>query len=197
VVAPHLGKGSSYVSFGKTLEVPRHYHADLANWSRLALMRSNKTLAELKKLAFMARDPAPLERLIAFVEREQAYPLYKAIADAKIALSSAPETTLVFEAGDETIARRVTRADFERWISPDLDRIGHAVDEALADAKLGAREVDRVFLTGGTSYVPAVRRLFEARFAPDRIETGDQLVSIAYGLALIGAEDDPTPWLAA
>ena len=44
-------------------------------------------------------------------------------------------------------------------------------------------DIDRVFLTGGTSFVPAVRRLFEQRFARDRIESGDELLSIANGLA--------------
>jgi hypothetical chaperone protein len=53
-----------------------------------------------------------------------------------------------------------------------------------------------VFLTGGTSYVPSVRRLFEGRFGPERIDTGDRLVSIAKGLALIGASKDMAHWAA-
>jgi hypothetical chaperone protein len=57
-----------------------------------------------------------------------------------------------------------------------------------------AGEIDKVFLTGGTSFVPAVRRLFEQRFAPDRIESGDELLSIANGLALIGEQADIDDW---
>lgn len=49
---------------------------------------------------------------------------------------------------------------------------------------------------GGTSFVPAVRAQFEARFGAEKIETGDQLVSIAYGLALIAKEDDISRWAA-
>jgi hypothetical chaperone protein len=44
--------------------------------------------------------------------------------------------------------------------------------------------VDRVFLTGGSSFVPAVRRIFETRFGPERLRSGDELVSVARGLAL-------------
>jgi hypothetical chaperone protein len=51
-----------------------------------------------------------------------------------------------------------------------------------------------VFLTGGTSFVPAVRKIFENRFDPDRIESGGELLSIAHGLALIGARDDIANW---
>ena len=57
-------------------------------------------------------------------------------------------------------------------------------------------EIDRVFLTGGSSFVPAVRRQFEARFGAEKIETGDQLVSIAYGLALIAQEEQVERWAA-
>ena len=49
-------------------------------------------------------------------------------------------------------------------------------------------------LTGGTSFVPAVRRLFADRFGADKIEAGDELVSIANGLALIGERDDIDQW---
>jgi hypothetical chaperone protein len=48
--------------------------------------------------------------------------------------------------------------------------------------------VDRVFLTGGSSLVPAVRRIFEERFPEGRIRTGDEFTSVASGLALCAAE---------
>ena len=50
LVLPMLGRGSSYRSFGKTLPVPGGYFTDFADWSRLALMRNRRTLAELEKL---------------------------------------------------------------------------------------------------------------------------------------------------
>jgi hypothetical chaperone protein len=52
--------------------------------------------------------------------------------------------------------------------------------------RLGATRVDRVFLTGGTSFVPAVRRIFEERFGAERIESGNEFTSIAHGLSLGG-----------
>ena len=67
---------------------------------------------------------------------------------------------------------------------------------ALADAGLAPGEVDRIFLTGGSSLVPAVRDIFHRRFASDRIETGAELESIASGLALIGREPDVSRWTA-
>ena len=54
--------------------------------------------------------------------------------------------------------------------------------------------VDRVFLTGGSSFVPAVREIFLRRFGADKIETGGEFESIASGLALIGREADLDLW---
>jgi len=51
-----------------------------------------------------------------------------------------------------------------------------------------------VFLTGGSSFVPAVRRLFVERFGEGRIDSGAELESIASGLSLIGGEQDLGPW---
>ena len=69
-----------------------------------------------------------------------------------------------------------------------------SVDEALARADLRPQDVDRVFLTGGSSFVPAVRRLFVERFGPTKLEGGGELVSIASGLAYMGAERDLDQW---
>jgi hypothetical chaperone protein len=45
-----------------------------------------------------------------------------------------------------------------------------------------------VFLTGGSSLVPAVRALFADRFGEERIRSGDELTSVASGLALRARE---------
>lgn len=63
----------------------------------------------------------------------------------------------------------------------------------LADARLKPEEVEKVFLAGGTSFVPAVRRLFEERFGTERLIAADQFESITNGLALIGANPTAKP----
>ena len=88
----------------------------------------------------------------------------------------------------------VGRADFERWIAPEIAEIAAAVDRALAMA--GTPRIDRVFLTGGSSLIPCIGQLFADRFGADRIATGGELTSIAHGLALIGQLDDLRAWAA-
>ena len=76
----------------------------------------------------------------------------------------------------------------------ELGTIEEALDEILVKTRTLPGTIDKVFLTGGTSFVPAVRRIFESRFDRDRIESGGELLPIAHGLALIGARDDIENW---
>ncbi|WP_271299251.1 Hsp70 family protein [Sphingomonas sp. CV7422] len=194
LVLPLLGKGGSYRSFDKILEIPAGYFADFADWSRLALMRNRRTLAELDKLRRAALDPDAIGRMIAVIEQELGYHLYDAIGAVKRALSSAEQARFTFEGAGLRIAAEVTRDAFETWIAPDIARIDAAVDEALSRAGVAAAAIDRAFLTGGTSLTPRIRRLFAERFGAARIATGGELTSIAHGLALIGLQDDIAAW---
>jgi len=194
LVLPLLGKGSSYRSFDKELEIPGGYFADFADWSRLALMRNRRTLEELRKLQRNAIDPAPIGRMIALIEHEQGYPLYEAVGTLKRALSHADHAALNFTGGGVDISVEVRRADFERWIADDLRLIEETMDVALARAGIAAEQIDRVFLTGGSSLIPLIRAMFDRRFGADRIATGGELTSIAHGLALIGDEPSLAEW---
>lgn len=194
LVLPLLGKGSSYRSFDKVLEIPRGYFTDFADWSRLALMRNRRTLAELDKLRRSALDPDAVGRMIAVIEEEQGFRLYDAVGRVKRDLSAAESAGFRFAGGGLSIEAEVTRAQFEAWIAPDVVRIEAAVDAALAAAAVPPTAIDRVFLTGGTSLTPRVRRLFTERFGEEKIASGGELTSIAHGLALIGEQEDVAAW---
>ncbi|MBU0556198.1 MAG: Hsp70 family protein [Alphaproteobacteria bacterium] len=196
LVLPMLGKGGTYRSFDKLLEIPRSHFADFADWSRLALMRNRRTMEELARLKRAAVDPAAIGRMIAIIERELGYALYDAVGQLKRALSSEEAAHFHFESEDLVIDADVTRGEFERWIAPDVARIEATVDQAMHDAGLGLDAIDRVFLTGGSSLIPSIRAIFERRFGESRLATGGELTSIAHGLALIGTEENPTEWAA-
>lgn len=196
LVLPLLGKGGSYRSFDKLLEIPPNYFADIVDWSRLALMRNRRTLDDLDRLRRVAVDPQAIARMIAIIDNELGFPLSAAVGRLKRELSSADHAEFHFAEGGLQIDRTVTRSEFEQWIASDVTRITETVDRALVNAGVTDAAIDRVFLTGGTSLVPAVRAIFAGRFGEDRIESGSELTSIAHGLALIAAEDDPSPWTA-
>lgn len=194
LVMPLLGMGGSYRSFDKILEIPRGYFSDFADWSRLALMRNRKTLADLEKLRRSALDPNAIGRMIAIIEDELGFRLHEAVGQVKRELSTAEAACFRFSGAGLTIEADVTRAAFESWIAPDIAHIEAAIGRALAMAGTATGAIDRVFLTGGSSLIPRIKRLFVDRFGAERIATGGELTSIAHGLALIGQQNDLCAW---
>lgn len=194
VVSPRLGKGTNYRSFAKTLTIPNGYYANFARWNQLAMMKTNGDLREIIELQRAAVDPKPLGKLIDLIENDLGFALYRAVSSAKVALSSADRATFRFHEGSLQIEETITRSEFENWIADDVKHIAETVEQALKRAALTADQIDKVFLTGGTSFIPAIWRLFGERFGADKLTTGDQFESIAYGLALIGRAEDPSAW---
>lgn len=187
LISPMLGKGDSYRVMGKPLPVPPEYYSSFARWHLVSLMRAPRTLRAIAEVARTADHPERLRHLITLIEDGLGYALYQAVSSAKAALSQADSTVLRFAHKNFAIERTITRADFESWIAGDLARLAATVDQALATAGVAPQSVDRVFLTGGTAFVPAVRRLFADRFGVGKLTGGGEFVSVAEGLALMGA----------
>lgn len=196
IVSPQIGKGSFFKSFDKVLEVPSSYYANFGRWNQLSIFKTSREFAELKKLVRTSLEPEKLETFVDLVEHDEGYPLYQAVSATKMALSSDEEAEFNFPPLGAAGRRIIRRADFEHWIADDLARIEGALNDVLEKTGTAAGEIDKVFLTGGTSFVPAVRRIFTERFDRGRIESGGELLSIAHGLALIGERDDISQWTA-
>ena len=187
-ISPLLGKGDTYKVMGKDLPVPPEYFSGFARWHRLSLMRAPRTLRDIGAVAATSVHPERLRNLMRLIEDEMGYELYQAVSTVKAELSRSDAAMLRFSHGDFAVDRRITRTEFETWIAGDLRRIAATVDQALANAGVQASAIDRVFLTGGTSFVPAVRALFEDRFSAAAVSGGGEFVSVAEGLALIGRD---------
>jgi len=196
LVAPEIGRGSKFKSFDKVLDVPSNYYTSFSRWNQLSIFKGSKEFADLKSLVRSALEPEKLEMFVDLVEHDEGYPLYQAVSATKMALSVADEAEFNFSPLGSAGRKTVRRADFEGWIADDIARIEGALDEVLAQTQTAPSAVDKVFLTGGTSFVPAVRDIFTRRFDGDRIETGGELLSIAHGLSLIGESGDMSRWAA-
>ena len=66
----------------------------------------------------------------------------------------------------------------------EVEEIAGCMEGLLDACSVEPGDVDRVFMTGGSSFVPAVRRIFERRFGGEKLRGGGELVSVASGLSL-------------
>jgi hypothetical chaperone protein len=198
LVSPALGSDSFERSFAQAADrpaniipaVPAWIYANLERWHYLSFLKTRNVAEILKSARARAQEPEKIEALINLIEEDLGYQLHQAVQRLKVELSHHESAEFRFRDGSMDIVATVGRADFEGWIADDLQSIERCVDGLLVASKIAPREVDRVFLTGGTSFVPAVRRIFESRFTASRVRTGNEFTSVARGLALRAAEVD-------
>jgi hypothetical chaperone protein len=184
IIAPALGKGSRYVvEMGGEAPVPAWIYNSLRRWHHLSLLKSAETSRLLERVAAGARDPDAIARLIHVVDDDLGLPLHGSVEAAKVALSHDAAAPFRFARPGVAISAHLPRAAFDAWIADELAAIDTAIDQALDRAGVTAAAVDRVFATGGSSLVPAVRGRLAARFGADRIVGGEELTSVAAGLA--------------
>jgi molecular chaperone DnaK len=101
----------------------------------------------------LRQDPQALQRL------------YEAAERAKVELSSATTTQISLPfitadaAGPKHLNLPLTRAKFEQLVEDLIERTRGPVQQALADAKLTADDIDEVILVGGSTRMPGVQDL--------------------------------------
>src|SRR6266849_596000 len=104
---------------------------------------------------------------------ELAQELRKELTAIKHQLSDSETTTVKFPlpggvgsapAGGVYV-RKITRAEYEAWIRPIVDRTMGPVKMALADARLKPGEMAEVVLVGGSTRIPLVQRTVEEYFS--------------------------------
>jgi molecular chaperone DnaK len=91
--------------------------------------------------------------------------LFEAAEKAKVELSSVTQTTISLPfitadaSGPKHLNTTLMRSTFEQLISDLLERTMGPVQQAMADAKVTASDIDEVILVGGSTRVPAVQSL--------------------------------------
>jgi molecular chaperone DnaK len=117
----------------------------------------------------------------------------EAAEKAKIELSSTVSTdiNLPFITADNTgpkhLTMTITRAKLDDLVGPIIDRCRQPMEQALSDAKLTAKDVDRIIMVGGPTRMPIVVKFVED-FVGKKIERGvDPMECVALGAAVQAA----------
>ncbi len=184
LVAPALGAGSQMRSLDKVLTVPGWVYSKLERWHYLSLLKARDTMEMLRGVQGHALEPEKIKALIHLIKEDLGFRLHRAVQAVKCELSYHPSATFKFSDGGVDIETTLERSVFEGWIAEELEKIEMCVDSLLSCSGAQRDDVDAVFLTGGSSFVPAVRRIFESRFGRKKLRSGNEFTSVAHGLAL-------------
>ncbi|HIH96783.1 MAG TPA: molecular chaperone DnaK [Thermoplasmata archaeon] len=129
----------------------------------------------------LRKDPQAHQRLIEAAEQ------------AKIELSTTLKTTInlpfitATSEGPKHLNVDLTRAKFEELAEPIINRCIPPCKQALADAKLKPKDIDKVILVGASTRTPLVQQKVEGVFGKKPERDVDPMQCVAEGAAIQGA----------
>ncbi len=180
-VMPHLGSKSK-TKTGRDL--PRWPFVDLATWHRIHTIATSKNMTMFKQILTDCADPKPFERYVEVIRRQSGHAIAGHIEQAKIDLSMHETVNVDLRDAAAGFTVRASKRLFERSIVTELERLSAAVHATLAASGRSAADITTLFLTGGTSAVPAVKQLLALLLPQARAIEGDLFNSVGFGLAL-------------
>ena len=184
---PLLGEGERWRRRGMDREIETRFPFEdyrdlLLNWAVTYTLNQNKyTTAVLDCVAQGGPAARKFERLRDLIQHNLSYLVFQEIKRFKADLSEQPTAHLDIPEIDIDVT--LTRAEFEALISDQLELVARTLDETLELAGLGPDQVDIVLGTGGSSLIPAVRRILTDRFG-EKVVNHDPFTSVAAGLAI-------------
>jgi len=116
--------------------------------------------------------------------------LLEAAETAKIELTAATTTHvslpyLTAVAGQPThLELDLGRAELERVVMPVIERCRGPIEQAMRDASVGPRDIDRIVFVGGPTRMPSVRAFFEGIFGRSAEAGIDPMECVACGAAI-------------
>jgi hypothetical chaperone protein len=180
---PRFGSRSRYGP--SQLPVPQFLFNSILDWQNLYRLNTEETINWLIAMEMSSTQPEAIRALRYLIQRNYGYPVAREVEAAKKRLSTDLETTIDIRKDTIRIAERLERSEFAHIIEHTLDAMLKSIQEAERAAQVGPGDIDFVLTTGGTSLIPAVRRMLEDRYGADRILQRDTFTSVATGLAVV------------
>jgi hypothetical chaperone protein len=183
-VAHHFGRYARYRTMGKDdwNSIPKSIIYTLCQWHRIPLLRARKTRELIRVIKGTTDDRRAIEHLENIITDNYGFFLFQAIEKAKCELSECNRSLIHFQDRDLFINEEIGTAEFEALNADNFQQIADCIDEVAAKSGLLPKQMDTVFLTGGTSRIPRIRALFADRFGQDRLEQRDAFTSVVHGL---------------
>ena len=187
-VVKHLGQGSLYKNMGKEMEIGPALYSDFSEWHKFQKMYDSKVLNSIEKFIYMSYDKEKISRLLELIKEGLYFSFSEKIIDAKVDLSFNESTKINMNIFDDPFTEELTQEAFNAVITHYTEKIKSTLDETMAMANVNYEQIDRVFLTGGSTLVPAVSNIYKELFSEEKLVHTDVFSSVGYGLAIYAGE---------
>lgn len=168
------------------LPVPSTILNNLRKWHLISQLRLPKIRQSLREIKHQADRPELIKNLENLIDNNYGYMLFQTIEKTKCELSSLISSVINLDELRLKIKENVSRYEFEKFIAPDVKKIKICIEEVIKQAGINNGDVDVVFLTGGSSHIPMIKKIFSKKFGNEKINQTNAFTSVAYGLGVNG-----------
>ncbi len=184
---PYFGKNTLYEATpGKVLTVPKSLFANICTWDKMNFFNGLRIKKDIENYYYFSGNDPKFKNLITLIDNNLGYSVFQAIEQTKIGLSAEDRSRFHYSNQGIEIDEEITLEAYNSIIAKDVRRISDYLDHFLETNNIDIDALDSLFLTGGTSLVPAIQSLFKERFPHVKVNSGDNFTSVARGLAYSG-----------
>jgi hypothetical chaperone protein len=184
---PYFGKNTQYEATpGKILTVPKSLFANICSWEQMNFFNGLRIKKDIEDYYYFSGKDPQFKNLITLIENNLGYSVFQSIEKTKITLTNANTAMFKYHNMDINIDEEISLPDYEQIIKKDVNRIANYLDEFMLQNGIDPQNIDSIFLTGGTSMVSSIQKLFKNRFPHVNLNSGDNFKSVAKGLAYSG-----------
>jgi len=184
---PYFGKNTQYeATTGKVLTVPKSLFANICSWEQMNFFNGLRIRKDMEDYYYFSGEDPQFKNLITLIENNLGYSVFQSIEKTKIALTNSDNAMFSYHNMDINIEEEIPLPDYEQIIAKDVNRIANYLDEFMLQNNIDPQNIDSLFLTGGTSMVGSIQKLFKTRFPHVNLNSGDNFKSVAKGLAYSG-----------
>ena len=177
--APHFGSNDhvpSFVDRSRKLAMPQDIFHVLSDPQRVHLLRTTDYRPRIAQLR--------LHKVAELLKYNGEFKLIETVEAAKCVLSDRSEAHIAFEYGYDSFDVVVTRRQFEKAISEETKQLRLCIAGVVKAAEVTPKDIDAVFITGGSSLVPAIRKIFADQFGEAKLKEANAFTSVGFGLGL-------------
>jgi len=184
---PYFGKYTQYEATpGKVLAVPNSLFANICSWEQMNFFNGPRIKKDIADYYYFSGNNRKFKNLITLIDHNLGYSVFQAIEKTKITLTNADSAMFIYREMDIKINEKIPLPVYETIIAKDVNRIADYLDGFMIQHRIDPKNIDSLFLTGGTSMVSSIQKLFKNKFPHVCLNSGDNFKSVANGLAYSG-----------
>lgn len=183
--SPHLWRWTLFNSMWKQLELPTSFYHTLSDWRKLHELWDRKTKHDILWLYWPSLEKDKFWRLCDIINNPLLwYEYFQWVEWTKKQLSQDEVHNWNFNFFTNPLNFQISRVLFEQLIQDEIYRIVKTIEELLTQTWLKPENIDKIFLTWWSSFLPIIQREVEKLLWQWKIVDNERFSSIWYWLTI-------------